>query len=141
MSEVRGHDPWLGGEGHWNFKEGWEAVPELEEKVHKPSKRSAISRKHPAAIKALFQPNSLINFPPAPTQTGVTGVGGAYRQVLEQPGSQGVGGHFGENSSFFAVQFFLFGVVVFSGAGRRHAMIQTVTCKQKVNISFSLPSA
>lgn len=49
-----------------------------------------------------------------------------YRQVLEEPGPQDVGGHFGEDSSFFVVQFVSVGVVVVPGAGRRHAVVQAV---------------
>lgn len=50
-----------------------------------------------------------------------------YRQVLKEPGSQDVGGHFGEDASFFVVQFVFVRVVIIPCAGRRHAVIQTVT--------------
>ena len=51
----------------------------------------------------------------------------SYRQVLKEPGSQDVGGHFGEDSSFLVVQSVFVGVVVVPCAGRRHAVIQAVT--------------
>lgn len=50
-----------------------------------------------------------------------------YRQVLEEPGSQDVGGHFGEDASLLVVQSVFVRVVVVSGAGRRQAVIQAVT--------------
>lgn len=50
MAEGRGHEPWLGGEGHWNFKVDQESFPELEQKVHQTmqtfkDQMSPISRK------------------------------------------------------------------------------------------------
>lgn len=121
-------DKWPTGEipGPWQRTEvmtpGWEKRvigtskwvrgPELEQNVLHPSKCSRFKchqsagnyRKPPAAKKKRSShSNNLINFAPELTQTGVTGKGRAYRQVLEQPGSQGVGGHFGENPSLFVV--------------------------------------
>lgn len=111
---------------------GQKAFLEVEQKVHQTiqmfkDETSPISRKQqkpPTEKKLLF---NLINFPLESTETGATGEGGAYRQVLEQPGSQGVGGHFGENSSFFVVQSFLFWVVIVSSTRRCRTMIQIVT--------------
>lgn len=64
--------------------------------------------------------------PPLPTPGGLRGCW-TYRQVLEQPGSQDVGGHFGEDSSFLVVQFISVEVVVVPSAGRRQAGVQAVT--------------
>lgn len=47
--------------------------------------------------------------------------------MLEEPRSQDVGGHFGEDAPLFVVQFVSVGVVVVSSAGGRHAVIQAVT--------------
>lgn len=47
--------------------------------------------------------------------------------MLKEPGSQDVGGHFGEDSSLLVVQSVFVGVVVVPRAGRRHAVIQAVT--------------
>lgn len=47
--------------------------------------------------------------------------------MLKEPRSQDVGGHFGEDASLFVVQFVFVEVVVVACAGRRRAVIQTVT--------------
>lgn len=54
-------------------------------------------------------------------------VWGSYGEVLKEPRSQDVGGHFGEDASLFVVQFVFVEVVVVACAGRRRAVIQTVT--------------
>lgn len=53
--------------------------------------------------------------------------------MLEEPRPHDVGGHLGEDPALLVALLLLVGVVVVPGAGRGHAVVQTVTCQKRGN--------
>lgn len=53
----------------------------------------------------------------------------SYRQVLEEPRSHDVGGHFGENASLLVVPAVSVRLVLLARAGGSHGAVQAVPCR------------